>query len=152
MKSFSNRERTNIAQRLEKLEFEKDQAAKIKHIKWELNPDMNSADQEELFQRKDFKNKSNMNNNIKNHSLFSEQLKKCPTLPQNPFMYFAKFDGSAQFEQPVKKYRICMCVLPKNLRMYPIQVSVVSNASVQELIGLICYKYTIEHPDDKYIP
>jgi hypothetical protein len=40
-----------------------------------------------------------------------------------------------------------MCMLPKEQRSYPLQVVVLANAKVQEFIGLICYKYISEHPD-----
>lgn len=48
---------------------------------------------------------------------------------------------------PVRKYRIFMCMLPKEDRMYPLQVVVTVTARVLDFIGLICYKYASEHPD-----
>lgn len=48
---------------------------------------------------------------------------------------------------PVRKYRIFMCMLPKEGRMYPLQVMVTASARVLDFIGLICYKYASEHPD-----
>lgn len=46
-----------------------------------------------------------------------------------------------------------MSMLPKEQRMYPMQIVVVATAKVQEFIGLICYKYASEHPDNplKYV-
>lgn len=38
-----------------------------------------------------------------------------------------------------------MCMLPKEERAYPLQLCVIASAKVQEFIGLICYKYSMEH-------
>ena len=57
------------------------------------------------------------------------------------------FTFQAQVGIPVRKYRIFMCMLPKEQRSYPFQVVVLTSATVQEFIGLICYKYASEHPD-----
>ncbi|KZC13286.1 PREDICTED: stress-activated map kinase-interacting protein 1 [Dufourea novaeangliae] len=141
---YSHRERSNTAKRLEKMDLERKKAAKV-NVKWENNPTMSLTQQSELFQRKDFRKKPGQSN--KRYSLLSEQLEKCPNLPQNPFMEYAKFDGSAQVDIPIRKYRIFMCMLPKEHRMYPIQIIVVATAKVLEFIGLICYKYANEHPD-----
>lgn len=140
---FSHRQRSNTAQRLEKMDLERKKAAKV-NVKWEHNPTISLAQQSELFQRKDFRKKTGP---TKRYSLLSEQLEKCPNLPQNPFMEYAKFDGSAQVDIPIRKYRIFMCMLPKQNRMYPLQVVVIATAKVLEFIGLICYKYATEHPD-----
>ena len=140
---YSHRERSNTAQRLEKMDLERKKAAKV-NVKWENIPVASVTKQSELFQRKDFRSKTGHN---KRHSLLSEQLEKCPNVPQNPFMEYAKFDGSAQVDIPIRKYRIFMCMLPKEQRMYPIQVAVIATAKVLEFIGLICYKYVNEHPD-----
>ncbi|XP_076276545.1 SAPK-interacting protein 1 isoform X2 [Lasioglossum baleicum] len=126
------------------MDLEKKKAAKVT-VKWENNPAISLTEQSELFQRKDFRKKTGQG--TKRHSLLSEQLEKCPNLPQNPFMEYAKFDGSAQVDIPIRKYRIFMCMLPKEHRMYPLQVIVVATAKVLEFIGLICYKYANEHPD-----
>lgn len=48
---------------------------------------------------------------------------------------------------PVRKYRIFMCMLPKDQRSYPLTVTVLANAKVKECIGFVCYKYMKEHPD-----
>lgn len=140
---YSHRERSNTAQRLEKMDLERKKAAKV-NVKWENNPAISITQQSELFQRKDFRNKTSQ---TKRYSLLSEQLKKCPNIPQNPFIEYVKFDGSAQVDIPVRKYRIFMCMLPNEQRMYPLQVAVIATAKVLEFIGLICYKYANEHPD-----
>lgn len=53
----------------------------------------------------------------------------------------------AQIGIPVRKYRIFMCMLPREERTYPLQVVVTATARVLDFIGLICYKYASEHPD-----
>ncbi|GAB1866435.1 Stress-activated map kinase-interacting protein 1 [Camponotus japonicus] len=142
---FSHRQRSNTAQRLEKMDIERKKAAKVKHVKWEHNLNaITPIDQSELFQRKDFRRKALLK---KGQSLLSEQLEKCPNLPQNPFKDYVKFDGNAQIGIPVRKYRIFMCMLPKEERTYPLQVVVTATARVLDFIGLICYKYASEHPD-----
>lgn len=145
---FGHRQRSNTAQRLEKMDVERKKAAEIKHVKWENNPSNISIEtQLELFQRKDFRKKKEVTTD-KRHSLLSEQLEKCPNLPQNPFTDYSRFDGNEQIGIPAKKYRIFMSMLPKEQRMYPMQVVVIATAKVQEFIGLICYKYATEHPDN----
>ncbi|XP_011159983.2 target of rapamycin complex 2 subunit MAPKAP1 [Solenopsis invicta] len=142
---FSHRQRSNTAQRLEKMDMERKKAAKVKHVKWEHNPSpITPTDQSDLFQRKDFRRKIPLK---KGQSLLSEQLEKCPHLPPNPFKDYAIFDGNAQVSISVRKYRIFMCMLPKEDRMYPLQVAVVITARVLDFVGLICYKYASEHPD-----
>lgn len=61
--------------------------------------------------------------------------------------YIWKLSLQAQVGTPVRKYRIFMCMLPKEDRMYPLQVVVTATARVLDFIGLICYKYASEHPD-----
>jgi hypothetical protein len=48
-----------------------------------------------LFERKNFRH-SDSDVCIKKHSLLSDQLEKCPKLPQNPFAEFAKYDGNVR--------------------------------------------------------
>lgn len=88
---YSHRERSNTAQRLEKMDLERKKAAKV-NVKWKNNPIIPSTQQSELFQRKDFRKKTDQTN--KRYSLLSEQLEKCPHVPINPFIEYAKFDGS----------------------------------------------------------
>lgn len=142
---FSHRQRSNTARRLEEMDLERKKAAKI-NVKWEQNSgSISIAERAALFQRKDFRRQPA--GTKKRYSLLSEQLEKCPNLPQNPFMAYAKFDGNAQVDLPIRKYGIFMCMLPKDKQMYPLQVTVIAAAKVYEFIGLICYKYASEHLD-----
>lgn len=90
---FSHRPRSNTAQRLEKMDREKKQASKVKHVKWEpSNEEISDRDFQEMFQRKEFRKKDPASK--KSSSMLTEQLEQCPDLPHNPFMEYAKFDGS----------------------------------------------------------
>lgn len=91
---YSHRQRSNTAQRLEKMDIERKKASKVKHIKWEINSgSLTSEKQQELFQRKDFRKNDNK---VKKGSLLSEQIEKCPKLPQNPFAKYTRFDGNVR--------------------------------------------------------
>lgn len=48
-----------------------------------------------LFERKNFRH-TDKDVYIKKHSLLSDQLEKCPNLPQNPFAEYAKYDGNVR--------------------------------------------------------
>jgi hypothetical protein len=48
-----------------------------------------------LFERKNFR-QTEKEICIKKHSLLSDQLEKCPNLPQNPFAEYAKYDGNVR--------------------------------------------------------
>lgn len=143
-RDFGHRHRSNTAQRLEKMDQARKRFQKINHIKLEGVPViMSDKDISELFEKKD------LNKNIKpiiRQSLLSEQLEKSPQLPKNPFKEYAKFNGHEQYDEPVRKYRIFMCMLNDKERSYPRQITVVSSATVKEFIGLICYKYASENP------
>lgn len=87
--------------------MEKKKAAKVKHVKWEHNPSVvTPTDQSELFQRKDFRKNTPQK---RGHSLLSEQLEKCPNLPQNPFKEYAKFDGNVR-DIIISYEKNCTCV------------------------------------------
>lgn len=70
----------------------------------------------------------------------SSLIKQFTNLPLNPFMEFAKFDGSGQINIPTRKYRIYLTMLPEEQRNYPLNVCCIATAKVQELIGLILLK------------
>lgn len=91
---YSHRQRSNTAQRLEKMDIERKRTSKVKHIKWENNSTNLSVEkQQELFHRKDFRVKENK---VKKCSLLADQIEKCPKLPQNPFTKYARFDGNVR--------------------------------------------------------
>uniref|UniRef100_A0A1Y1K3E3 Uncharacterized protein n=1 Tax=Photinus pyralis TaxID=7054 RepID=A0A1Y1K3E3_PHOPY len=131
------RQRSNTAVRLEKLDNAKKRAAKVKNIKWEFSP-VRPTEQElgELFVRKE--PKKNVSNTRK--SLLSEKLEQCTNLPQNPYIEYAKFDGSAQVGILTRKYKIFLTMLPEEHRNYPMTVSCIATAKIEELIGFILLK------------
>ncbi|KAE8742580.1 hypothetical protein FOCC_FOCC011874 [Frankliniella occidentalis] len=145
-----HRARSNTAARLEKMDREKKRAAKTKHIKWESAPAaLSKSEMAEVFQEKDLKIESKPELKA-GKSLLAQQLEKCPNLPQNPFQMFAKCDGSAHVGVKVKKYGIFLPLLPAPDCNYPMTVIVLAAAKVQDLIGLILYKCTIQHPNQKF--
>lgn len=48
-----------------------------------------------------------------------------------------------------RKYGIFLTMLETAERNYPMHVVVLAQAKVQDLIGLICWKYTLEHGQHK---
>lgn len=146
IQSGGHRHRTDTAQRLEKMEQERRRAAKIKHIKWEMNPvPLTSEERERLFQRKVISKEKK-----KVRSLLSEEIEKCPLLPKNPFSEYAKFDGNAQVVLPTRTYKIFLTMLPKPEREFPFQVCVLRLAKVSELIGFVCWKYMTQNKDPNF--
>nr|CAD7411106.1 unnamed protein product [Timema poppensis] len=53
----------------------------------------------------------------------------------------------AQVGVMTKKYGIFLTMLPTEKRNYPMPVTVISSAKVQDLIGLILLKCTLEHAE-----
>ncbi|XP_023246538.1 target of rapamycin complex 2 subunit MAPKAP1 isoform X2 [Copidosoma floridanum] len=149
-KEYGHRHRTSTAQRLERLDMERNKASKIKHIKWEYNPNNISAEeQKELFKKKDLQ-MIKLEDIASKRSLLSEQLERSKTTPLNPFMAYAKYDGDIHIGVPVKKIKIFMCMLPTDQRSYPLHVAVTTNATVEEFIGLIFYRYFNVHSEMKF--
>ncbi|KAK4881156.1 hypothetical protein RN001_004475 [Aquatica leii] len=138
------RQRSNTAVRLEKMDIAKKRAAKVKHIKWEVSATAPTTEElDNLFVRKDIK----QNQTVGKKSLLSEQLEKCTNLPQNPYIEYAKFDGSAQIGILTRKYKIFLTMLPEEHRNYPMIVSCIATAKIEELIGFILLKCSTIHGD-----
>uniref|UniRef100_A0A1B6BX00 Target of rapamycin complex 2 subunit MAPKAP1 n=2 Tax=Clastoptera arizonana TaxID=38151 RepID=A0A1B6BX00_9HEMI len=146
-----HRHRSNTAQRLQKMDEEKKRSSNVRHVKWEKCPlTLTDEERAELFKKKDLKKKTNsvtLDLPRKPRSLLTEQILKCPLLPQNPFQEYAKYDGNAQLGTPTRKYNIFLTMLSAEKRSYPMHVVVISTAKVLDLIGLICWKCTMEHAD-----
>ncbi|KAL1132028.1 hypothetical protein AAG570_011637 [Ranatra chinensis] len=142
-----HRHRSNTAQRLERMEEEKKKAANVIHVKWVTNPvPLTDEERAELFPRKDMCKIREKEQNMKRVSLLTEMLAKCPAMPQNPYQEYAKFDGNAQVGVTIKKYGIFLTMSPAK-KNYPMRVAIISTAKVSDLIGLICWKCSVEHPD-----
>lgn len=131
-----HRQRSNTAVRLEKLDQARRKAAKIKHVKWESPQRALTEDElNELFSKKSPRMK-------REHScsLFTQQLERYTNLPQNPYIQYANVDGSTQIGVPIRKYKIFLTFLPEDRRNYPMNISCVATAKIQDLIGLILLK------------
>ncbi|KAL9960724.1 hypothetical protein ACROYT_G034215 [Oculina patagonica] len=78
-------------------------------------------------------------------SQLSRQLEESRGKPNNPFLEYSKFEGEAyQGTCPTKKLKIFLTMLSEEERAMPMIVTVLGTACVQDLIGLIMYKYTNE--------
>ncbi|XP_063700648.1 stress-activated map kinase-interacting protein 1 [Culicoides brevitarsis] len=133
------RQRSNTAQKLERMEYDRRRASKIKRVKYNDNVSIDLETDCDLFQRKE------VPKNLKLTSVLSDQLEKHSKLPQNKFQEYAKYDGTAQ--RDIKTFKIFLTMLGEPLSNYPLEISVISNASIEEFIGLICYKCSIQNPD-----
>lgn len=125
------------------MEHAQRKAAKIKIVKWEYPTNtLTEQEREQLFTKKELVHEKTHNGNkVRKKSLLSDMLEKCQSLPQNQYLEYAMFDGTAQFSSQIKTYKIFMTMLPEDLRNYPINVCVIASAKIRDLIGFICYKY-----------
>ncbi|XP_072401364.1 stress-activated map kinase-interacting protein 1 isoform X2 [Diabrotica undecimpunctata] len=140
---FNIRERSNTAAQIEKLELARKKTAKMRHIKWESNGQpINWNNFDDLFVKKDV---STLIKQKKNISKLSELIQYHLDIPKNPYIEYAKFDGTGQVNIPTKKYKIFLTMLPPQQRNYPMAVCCVAQAKVQELIGLTLLKLSYSH-------
>lgn len=139
-----SRQRSYTAVRLEQMDQARKRAAKIKNVKWDNNIQCNSENVDDFFVKKTLDNKAK---NLPKISLLTKQLQKCISLPQNPYIEFAKFDGNAQVGQTVRKYKIFLTILPEEQRNYPLIVSCLATATILELVGLILLKCSTMYGD-----
>ncbi|KAG5864466.1 hypothetical protein JTB14_028205 [Gonioctena quinquepunctata] len=137
---FNIRERSNTSAQIEKLENARKKVSKIRHIKWETNENVENID--EIFVKRDIPKVSEP---TKQTSMLTALLQRHSDVPKNPFMEYAKFDGSGQVNIPTKKYKIYLTMLPPQQRNYPMHICCVATAKVLELIGLTLLKYSYNH-------
>ncbi|CAG9817893.1 unnamed protein product [Phaedon cochleariae] len=137
---FSIRERSNTAAQLEKLEHARKKTSKMKHVKWETKDPVQEF--EDIFVKKDI---TQLKDTQKRTSTLAALLQTHSNVPRNPFIEYAKFDGSGQVNIPTKKYKIYLTMLPQEQRNYPMQVCCVASAKVQDLIGLVLLKHSYNH-------
>ncbi|XP_075227811.1 SAPK-interacting protein 1 [Lycorma delicatula] len=144
-----SRPRSNTAARLQKLDEEKKKASNVRHVKWEKSPiTLSDEEKKELFKRKNFRQKKKKaDDGVRNQSLLVKQLENYPYMPQNPFQEYAKYDGNAQVGVATKRYGIYLTMLDQKQRGYPMHVVIIATARVLDLIGLVCWRCTIEHAD-----
>ncbi|XP_058819605.1 stress-activated map kinase-interacting protein 1 [Topomyia yanbarensis] len=139
-----HRQRSNTAQKLERLEIARRKAARIKNVKYETTVQRTEEGDDELFVRKTVSRLPREERT----SMLTTQLETYPKLPQNKFLEYAKFDGTSQTEVLTKTFKIFLIMMPEEQqRAYPMQVCVTATAKIQEFIGLICYKCSLAYPD-----
>lgn len=136
-----HRQRSNTAQKLERMDIARRKAAKVKTIKYESAVQRSEETDGDLFVKKDVSRAPT----DERMSLLSRQLESFPKMPQNKFLEYAKFDGTSQTES--KTFKIFLMMLPENQRAYPMQICVTATAKIQDFIGLICYKCSLAYPN-----
>lgn len=136
-----HRQRSNTAQKLERMDIARRKAAKVKTIKYENVVQRSDETDGDLFVKKDVSRASTE----ETMSLLSQQLESFPKLPQNKFLEYAQFDGTSQTDS--KTFKIFLMMLPENQRAYPMQICVTATAKIQDFIGLICYKCSLAYPN-----
>ena len=85
-------------------------------------------------------------------SALSIQIERHPTIQNNPFNEYAKFDGRVYEGSRSRKYSIFLTMLLNENKYKPIEVTTLLNAKVQDLIGYICWFYTNENWKPKLKP
>lgn len=164
----AHRFRSNTAQKLEKLDIAKRKAARIKSVNY--NEEVLPPDRKDFFKRKTVierptekpstsattkatsteKSEKGSEDELSDEgvkSKLSEQLAKSPKQTQNRFIEYARFDGTAQVGMPTKRINVYVNMLPEPDRNYPLKICVLSTAKIIEVIGLVCYKTTLQYPD-----
>lgn len=91
-----HRQRSNTAQKLEKMDLARRKAAKIRNVKCDDNtiPIFDPELDKDLFVKKEVPlDTFGMASRV---STLSQQLRLCPKQPQNKFLEYARFDGISQ--------------------------------------------------------
>ncbi|XP_048587889.1 target of rapamycin complex 2 subunit MAPKAP1 isoform X2 [Nematostella vectensis] len=117
--------------------------ASIKTIPWKETQEVSENEISDVFSKRPVKLEKRTTS-----SQLSKQLEESRGKPNNPFLKYSKFDGEAyQRTCPTRKLRIFLTMLDEDERIIPMFVTVLGTATVQDLIGLIMYKYTAESLD-----
>lgn len=146
-----HRNRSNTAQRLERMKKERQIQAKITHVPWkECGNELSEKELSHLFPKKPLDESKEKKLQVK--SALSEALELYPAAPNNPFGEYARFDGRINQTAPTKKMLIYLTMLPEEERNYGMPVICLSNAKIHDLIGLICWMYTNEGKEPKLKP
>uniref|UniRef100_A0A182VU41 Uncharacterized protein n=1 Tax=Anopheles minimus TaxID=112268 RepID=A0A182VU41_9DIPT len=145
-----HRQRSNTAQKLEKLEHARRKASLVRCVKLDDSSVHQSERDDEidhLFHRRSASCMEQESLSFKwLSSTLTEQLSASPNLPQNQFLEYAKFDGTGHIEVPVRTFKVFVPALPEEQRAFPLPICVLATAKIQDFIGLICYKCTIANP------
>lgn len=152
---FGLRQRSNTAQKLEKMDAFRKRTAKIKNVKCDDKiASITETEIDMLFERKtcsEFDNQTVTATNINDkvdaiNSILERKLQEVRKKPKNKFQDYARFDGN-QMGVPTKTFKIFLTMLPKEHQNYPIEVCVIASSKIQELVGLICYTCSLLHAD-----
>ncbi|KAH8285218.1 hypothetical protein KR054_006376 [Drosophila jambulina] len=148
----AHRFRSNTAQKLEKLDIAKRRAARIKSVNYQEQ--VQPPESDDFFKRKEVppaKKPAKYNQNELSdggiQSQLTEQLAKSPKQTQNRFIDFARFDGTSQVGMQTKRINVYLNMLPEPDRNYPLKICVIATAKIQEVIGFVCYKTSLQYPD-----
>ncbi|XP_050077484.1 stress-activated map kinase-interacting protein 1 [Anopheles maculipalpis] len=145
-----HRQRSNTAQKLEKLELARIMASLTKSVKLDDSSVQQSEEDDEydqLFIRRSSSSEHEPSSSAKRlSSTLTEQMSALPNLPQNQFLEYAKYDGTGHIEVPVRTFKVFVHALPEEQRAFPLPVCVLATTKIQDFIGLICYKCTIANP------
>ncbi|XP_075166083.1 SAPK-interacting protein 1 [Haematobia irritans] len=151
----AHRFRSNTAQKLEKMDIARRKAAKTKCVNYE--DEIVQPDRSDFFLRKPVKVLPQLDPvenggegeeiNEKLKSKLSLQLANSPKQVMNKFQEYAKFDGTSQSGIQTKRINVFLSMLPEKERNYPLKICVLSYAKISEVIGLVCYKASIEFPN-----
>lgn len=158
----AHRRRSNTAQRLERLKKERRLQGKLRHVVWKDQPakELTASEVDAYFPRKDAgaaacrsgKWSSPADSEAtQGSSALARQLEQFPVAPNNPFNEYTRFDGKVS-EPAHRRINIFMSMLPPEERGFPIVVSALPGARIQDLIGLVCWHYTNEGRSPKLRP
>lgn len=136
---------------------ERNTEVKCKTVSWKEGEKstLSAEDLSDVFGKREVKQEKSKTVAV---SQLSRQLEESIGKPNNPFLEYSKFDGEAyqnSYMYTTKKYKIFLTMQSEEERAMPMIVTcctVLANASVQDpvnacvqdLIGLIMYKYTSE--------
>ncbi|XP_067633827.1 stress-activated map kinase-interacting protein 1 [Eurosta solidaginis] len=164
----AHRFRSNTAQKLEKMDLARRKAAKIKSVNYD--DDVVPPERSDFFVKKAISHPV-LQNGSTNQGRFDKgvdvtddaggdsgtastiksklalQLANSPKQAQNKFMEYARFDGTYMTGIQTKSIHVFLSMLPDRDRNYPIKICVLASAKIIEVIGLVCYKATIQYPE-----
>ena len=123
-----------------KLQTVKPPPVKSKTVLWKPG-NLDSEELESLFPRKEKKSVTK----VPTVSMLSQQLENLTVNDNNPWLEYGKFDGAGNPDQKfVRAYSIYYPFTVGELVNKPIQIFCRLDSRVSDLVGLACYKYTVE--------
>lgn len=140
----AHRRRSNTSQKLERLKQEKRNQSKIKNVVWKDPSIKYNADEKGYLFEKKLLTPKNKEPQYFPMSRLSELLDSSTNMGENLFLEYAKFDGKASVGVPTKKIDIFLTMASIEDRPYPMTVVVIASAKIQDLVGLICWQYTVQ--------